>query len=156
MNTKESILASFDTTDPDKCWLWPTSLNQYGYGRVRFNGKQWSIHRLMYEWFVGPIPPGLEIDHACHDSDCPGGGRGVCDHRRCGNPSHLRAVPPGDNKRRRAVSGPPREVKTHCINNHEFTRENSGYTNKGRRFCRICRTETKKRYNLRRKAEVAP
>lgn len=152
VNTRDSILASFNTSDPDECWLWPTSINQYGYGRVRFEGKQWSIHRLIYEWSIGPIPDGHEIDHTCHDDSCPSEGRGPCQHRRCGNPRHLKAVTPSLNKQRRAVSGPPRNIKTHCVNGHEFSDENTAYTKTGHRYCRKCRQETKKRYHSRRKA----
>ena len=34
-----------------------------GYRRVRFEGKVWSEHRLIYIMMKGPIPKGLVIDH---------------------------------------------------------------------------------------------
>lgn len=34
-----------------------------GYIRVEIKGKAYSIHRLVYETFIGPIPQGMVIDH---------------------------------------------------------------------------------------------
>lgn len=34
-----------------------------GYLRVTINGHYYSIHRLIYETFIGPIPEGMYIDH---------------------------------------------------------------------------------------------
>ena len=34
-----------------------------GYVRVEINDKVYSVHRLVYETFVGPIPDKMEIDH---------------------------------------------------------------------------------------------
>jgi hypothetical protein len=36
-------------------------------------------HRLSYEWLVGPVPEGMELDHLCRV-------------RHCVNPSHLEVV----------------------------------------------------------------
>ena len=34
-----------------------------GYLNVRINGKQYLVHRLVAEAFIGPIPDGYEVDH---------------------------------------------------------------------------------------------
>lgn len=34
-----------------------------GYLRIEINKKAYSIHRLVYETFVGPIPQNMVIDH---------------------------------------------------------------------------------------------
>ena len=46
-------------------------------------------HVVAYEFTVGPVPDGLDLDHMCHNADptCPGGR--ACLHRRCCNPGHL-------------------------------------------------------------------
>lgn len=47
-----------------------------GYGKMGFNGKKHVVHRLAYEFKVGPIPPGMDILHKC-------------DNTICVNPAHL-------------------------------------------------------------------
>ena len=57
------------------CWIWKgDSVN--GYGRMHLKGKNFLVHRLSYEEFVGEIPDGLHVLHRC---DVPA----------CVNPSHL-------------------------------------------------------------------
>jgi hypothetical protein len=88
---RERLLARVDQSGD--CWIWlghvsPTT----GYGTARFEGRNTSAHRVAYTLLVGPIPPGLEIDHLCHSRDqmCPGDI--TCPHRRCIKPSHLELV----------------------------------------------------------------
>lgn len=59
-----------------ECWHWTGTLDREGYGRL---GKRAKAHRFAYENVNGPIPPGLVIDHICHN-------------RSCVRPEHLRAV----------------------------------------------------------------
>lgn len=56
------------------CWLWEGRVDGDGYGRLGNNTK---AHRLSYELYCAPIPPGMKIMHSC---DQPG----------CVNPEHLR------------------------------------------------------------------
>lgn len=58
------------------CWLW-TGPTRNRYGVFYVGNKDRSAHRISYETFVGPIPDGLHLLHAC---DNPG----------CINPAHLR------------------------------------------------------------------
>lgn len=70
---KDSVL-DYVAAGPNECWIWTASLNIAGYGttRVKIDGR-WrsrSAHRLAYEELVGPIPPGLVIDHLCRVRRC--------------------------------------------------------------------------------------
>lgn len=60
-----------------ECWLWQGYISHNGYGRFAPSDTIYQAHRLAYEWCVGPIPEGIQIDHICHV-------------RNCVNPEHLR------------------------------------------------------------------
>lgn len=68
----------------DDCWEWTGSLSN-GYGSVTVAGVSASVHRLAYETWVGPIPAGEQIHHACAN-------------RACFNPEHLVPVTQAANK----------------------------------------------------------
>lgn len=63
---------------PDGCWNW-LGAKVHGYGKIGAGGRGNGTivaHRVAYEWLVGPIPDGLQLDHLCRN-------------RSCVNPSHL-------------------------------------------------------------------
>lgn len=99
------------------------------------------MHRLAYLLAYGPIPPGLVLDHLCHnESTC--NGNGSCPHRRCINPDHLEAVTVEENIRRGRSPDVGRfnRSKTHCKRGHEYTPENTQRIRGGRgRVCKECR-----------------
>jgi hypothetical protein len=117
------------------CWLWTGPINRDGYGSVHFNQKQQQIHRVFYETFKGPILKGTEIDHLCRV-------------RNCCNPDHLETVSHQKNVDR--SNGRKGSLKrTHCINGHPYTPENTYRSPQGVRACKICRaikmTESRQR-----------
>jgi hypothetical protein len=72
------------------CWIWQRAISSTGYGTItRRRGVRGLAHRLYYEWFVGPIPDGLVIDHLCRNPACV-------------NPEHLEPVAQTENVRRGA------------------------------------------------------
>lgn len=100
-----------------------------GYGKRNIYAHRWS-----YEYFNGPIPDGLVIDHLCRN-------------RWCVNPDHLRAVTHRDN-----LLAPGSESisnlnasKKACKHGHPFTEANTYWltvTRRGKtyrsRYCREC------------------
>jgi len=73
----------------ETCWNWTAGKTHDGYGRFRVDVEHGAhAHRVSYEMEVGPINPGLMIDHKCHN-------------RACVNPAHLRAVTNKQNQENR-------------------------------------------------------
>jgi hypothetical protein len=90
---------SFVTIKDNGCWAWNGGRTKDGYGEFQVDGMSAYAHRWSYAHHVGPIPPGLVIDHTCHNNDslCPGG---ICAHRACVNAAHLEPVTLVENFRR--------------------------------------------------------
>lgn len=130
MNIQDKI----DKTE--HCWNWTGEINDKGYGRHYFQGKNWSAHRFVYEQLVGSIPRGLQLDHLCFN-------------RRCVNPKHLEPVTSSENIRRahrKKISENP-----HCKYGHSYP-ENLWlrvYKGKEIRECRECRRQSLRRFRAR-------
>lgn len=68
---------------PLGCWRWTGAKNGSGYA----SGINTPAYRVAYEWLVGPIPTGMQLDHLCRQRDCV-------------NPHHLEPVTKAENLRR--------------------------------------------------------
>jgi hypothetical protein len=119
------------------CLHWKAAKSK-GYGRFREGGRLRQAHVVAWEHVNGPVPPGMDVDHKCHnmDRDCPGG---ECAHRACVEVSHL-----GVEARRRNLllgRGIDRNnsQKECCPQGHPYDESNTYRTAKGR-YCRSCHT----------------
>jgi len=87
---KLSIIAKFwtkvDKNGPNGCWIWTAGKFTRGYGAFWDGARQKYAHRISFSLSLGDIPPGIEIDHVCHN-------------RACVNPLHLRLATHTQNMR---------------------------------------------------------
>lgn len=99
------------------CWLWNAFINPAGYGHFSTNlSGRWKnerAHRASYELFIGPIPDGMCVCHAC---DTPA----------CVNPDHLFLGTRGDNNTDRGRKGRGRPGKKLTPEVVRFIRRNYG------------------------------
>lgn len=137
-------IKSMTQIDPEtECWLWVASVNHGGYGWIRVNRQSRQAHRVSYETFVAPIPEGMTVDHLCFRPPCV-------------NPDHLRLLTNVENARnKRDARGRAGVRKTHCVNGHEYTPDNTYQSPSGRRECRTCVRARVAAYAARRRGVTA-
>lgn len=110
-----------------ECWQWTGSKNKYGYGTFNTRVKTFFAHRAVYQFLIGKIPKGLELDH-------------LCKNRSCVNPYHLEAVTHRTNIMRGDSPHAKNSRHTHCPKGHLLEGSNLlKYRLKdGHRVCREC------------------
>jgi hypothetical protein len=115
----------------DGCWRWTAATIHDGRGRFNLSNPKrvGYAYRIAYEWLVGPVPEGLELDHLCRNPNCV-------------NPAHLEPVTHQENLRR----APDAQFyvnarKTHCPRRHEYTVDNTGWSKRWTRYCKACTRE---------------
>lgn len=115
------------------CWLWLGHLFRAGYGGAAplIKGRSHRVHRIVYEYFCGPIPDGLELDHLCRV-------------KRCCNYAHVEPVTHAVHMGRKGPYGAGR-----CKRGHYYTPENTAMRSGGR-LCRACDVLRSRAYKQRR------
>lgn len=144
----ERFLEKIEIDIQTECWVWTAALSSDGYGQLRVGKNMQEVHRVSYEFFVGPIPFDKEIDHLCRN-------------RACVNPEHLESVihrincergdPEGNGVRALREVAKKRSEKTHCKYNHPLSGDNLRIRKSGKRVCVMCvkmRNDKKNELNL--------
>lgn len=106
---EQSLWGRVDIRGQDECWPWVGCQRQsFGYGAIRYDGRQQSAHRVAYILTYGPVPEGLVVCHSC-------------DNPACCNPRHLRADTQSANIREASARNRMRRYENH--HNGKLTRE---------------------------------
>ncbi len=143
----EKCRARFDvkwTPEPNTgCWLWFGAACSRGYGcfavtSTRNNLRVAAAHRVAYLLNVGPIAPGMTLDHLCRNPACV-------------NPSHMEQVTIEENVAR---ANRHRQLISVCMHGHSLGGSNLYVNPHGRRTCRACRNASKQRLALLRAASA--
>ena len=125
----------------DDCWEWTGARIPEGYGVIMRDGQNVGAHRAMYEYFVGPIPEGHQIDHLCKNTGCV-------------RPGHLEAVTGWENRRRGNSPWGVNARREECASGHEFTEENTYIRTNGHRTCRECVRQANRAWKAKRRANT--
>lgn len=118
------VISRFSVDEATGCWITSYSSGSHGYGQVGWVDDGCRAmrltHRVAFEFYCGPIPEGMTIDH-------------ICRNRRCLNPNHLRLLSNAENG---GDNGNARKVA--CKRGHPFDVGNTYRDTKGHRRCRAC------------------
>lgn len=106
------------------CWIFNGPKTKDGYGKFTIGRLTITAHRYSYAHTNVEIPEGLKLDH-------------LCKNRPCVNPAHHEPVTQRVNVLRSNSLQANNAAKTHCVNGHEFTPENTRISG-GWRVCREC------------------
>lgn len=141
--TVDRIMGKVEQITESGCWIYLGYVNEYGYAQANFQGRQRAVHRLMYEYFRGPIPNEFPLDHLCRV-------------RCCVNPHHTRAVTQRENVLAPGSLSLPKlqSERSHCRNGHPLIGANltPSHLKKGWRNCAQCAKQAYIRYHARKKA----
>ena len=123
------------------CWDWTGTLSEDGYAYLGVGGrkgKNFLVHRLLYELVIGPIPDGKDLDHLCRN-------------RWCVRPDHQEPVTRRINLLRGQTITAREAATTHCPQGHPYDLFNTRFYRYGRQ-CRIC-SNTRPRQRRKRAKE---
>ena len=121
---------------PDACHSWTAGTTKGGYGSFSINSRDHVATRVQWKISYGAFDERLHVCHKCNNPNCV-------------NPLHLYLGDQERNMQDAAEWGRMNNHhgnKTHCVNGHEFTDENTvrhGPNGKWRR-CRECRRERRR------------
>ena len=127
-------------TPAGDCVVWTGRLNRTGYPVLSTWVRRYGTdlaHRVSHLLQTGPMSLDMTIDHTCFNPACV-------------KPEHLRVLSRVSNSRNQRSA-----LREECANGHPFTEANTYYRTvncTGRRQCRRCNLEARRRYVERKAA----
>ena len=64
------FLQRVNVGEEGECWEWSGAKTPEGYGRLRFGGRQWYSHRLMFHLMLEPLKRDDVVLHTCNNPKC--------------------------------------------------------------------------------------
>lgn len=135
----EERIKRFMAPQPNGCIEWTGGIDTPGYGAIRYEGKRWRAHRLIYTLFRNPIPERKILDHLCRN-------------RRCVNLDHLELTTQSVNIARSSNAFAKQREATHCRRGHPFDLFNTAIRNGRWRVCKSCSEERRRKKEARSNA----
>lgn len=123
------------------CEVWPLGQLTGGYGGVKYEGKDYRVHRVRWELTYGSVSSGMHLDHLCRV-------------RLCAALDHLEPVTPRENILRGEGLAAQQVLRTHCPSGHPYSGDNL-YVLPSRptaRYCKACNRQQKRDRRARAKA----
>lgn len=140
--SEAALLRILDRTEPDgDCLIWTGPPQPDGYGIIHLSSprRNWRVHRAVWAYHNGPIPPGMVVMHSC-------------DRPLCVAIAHLSVGTPADNTADMLAKGRASGNKNAsglCRNGlHPWVPENIWTPGDGRDRCKQCALDRNRR-NLR-------
>lgn len=111
------------------CWesAWSKRKLNKGYTQIWLRGKQYFVHKVVFEYLKNTVPIDKCLDHLCRNENCV-------------NPAHLEVVTFEENIKRGKANY--KKYIIFCKNKHRYTKENTyirtdSFGNQ-HRYCRTC------------------
>lgn len=123
-----------------ECLEFTGKKDEDGYGRVKYKGNKWRVHRLVYYLATGLHPGNLLV---CHN----------CDNPPCINPFHLFLGTHKDNFDDMMRKGRGRTQLNICKRGHPLINDNVYVNKKGHKQCKQCSAMRALRSYHRRRSE---
>jgi hypothetical protein len=71
VRVRERLLEQWTINPRTGCWEWQGRRDRWGYGRITFAHRRYSVHRLSAALFLGfDLSSPLQILHRCHNRPC--------------------------------------------------------------------------------------
>lgn len=111
-NKKKTNFIRIQYSIQNSCWICLSHKLNKGYPRIRYNGKQFQMHRFIYIYFNRKIPKNKVLRHSC-------------DNPLCINPKHLILGTVLDNIKDRQLRN--RQAKGESISNSKLKEKDINY-----------------------------